>query len=235
MSSVSIFNFQNSLENVTIPFRCVILIANDEASVMNFVDSINRKRFKIEGYFVIGLKKSVNSSLKNLFKSFWKKNAYNVIILREINKKIIISSFQPFVKSCEDLKITRVGEFFNGSFLNKHTKVFANKFKNLNGCPIRVAVSKNQVPIMVVREQTDGSVILDGRDGKLHNTLAETLNYNSITIAVNEEYFLSNGSGRGPLQEILQGNADIAIGNWWLKLSRVNFFSIPQLLKWNDM
>ena len=71
----------------------------------------------------------------------------------------------------------------------------------------------------------NGTVKLQGSDIDMLLALEDSLNFKvNYTFIGDEGFFFSNGSAQGPLKALLDDEADVSIGNLWLKLTRLNFF-----------
>ena len=123
--------------------------------------------------------------------------------------------------------------------MNKNNKIiyFSDKFDNLHGCPIRV-VTFQRCPAMCYNRTTRR---FSGYDYEVIQTLEEILNFQiNMTFLVGTEQWgtiLPNGTTTEGLNVLRNGSADVAIGNYILRLSRlkyfdstVSYYSIPIVL-----
>lgn len=229
-SEVPIFYYKTS--NLTTKFnyiiRCTIFHANYTKNIDNFVNDIDRQNFRIGGYFVVVFERNFNDSqIEFIFKKFWDKQIFNVATAQIKNDSITLSTFQPFELDCKNLKIVKLCELQNGQIHPKFCDLFPRKFKNLHSCPIRISIAReSQSFTMIVKELTNGTFDLQGRDGNIINTLSSHLNFVPSISAVSDDVFLNNGTGIGPLQEMFNGSSEIVIGSYWLKLARANLFDV---------
>jgi hypothetical protein len=165
------------------------------------------------------------SEIQEMFKLLWKKQLYNVNIMYEDKySEILIETFIPFSpKSCNDTTPIIINRFKNGKFVIGTENFFPEKMKNLFECPVRLAVFDSK-PFLFFHHSKNGELELDGRDALLAKALANDLNFNiDIKVFKNYGYFYPNGTSIGPLKALMDGEVDMSIQNWYLKMSRIPF------------
>lgn len=183
--------------------------------------------FRYNGYFVFVLVNGEIPEIQNIFNLLWKLQIYNVnIIFENEHNEVIIKSYFPFnARGCNEITPVLVDKFKDGNFLNGVHKLYPEKMTNMFNCPIRVSISSSSKPLVFVERLANGSNRFSGRDIKLINTLAESLRFRiNYTFFGNEGYVLDNGTAKGPLKTLLDGDADLSISDWWLKNNRKKFF-----------
>lgn len=143
----------------------------------------------------------------------WKIRVNNVIILFERdNNSIAVETFIPFNShQCNDTRPVVINEFKDGRFVN-YSNFFPNNMKNLQQCPIRVAITNDAEPYIFIRTSNE-SVSIYGGEIDLVNALAQSIN-SSIKFSYNYS------TGNDALQAVFDGYADLSIATWWLKPSR---------------
>lgn len=163
-----------------------------------------------------------------MFILLWKIQIYNVNAMFKTKEGVIaVKTFMPFnTINCDDTEPITINEFKDGSFVKGNKRWFPPKMKNLFGCPVRVAISNNVQPTIIVKNLSNESVDLSGRDISLISVLAELMNFNiNYTYIGRIGHFLENGSAEGTLRTIMDGNADLSLSNWALKENRLKFLS----------
>lgn len=138
---------------------------------------------------------------------------------------ISVLTYFPFQgHHCSDTTPMRINKFANGKFANSTKSFFPSKLDDLQQCPIRVATSNNSQPYIFAKKFPNGSYELHGRDITLLNSLASALNFKiNYTYIGQEGILLENGTAQGTYKRLLNGTADIAIADMWLKANRLKF------------
>lgn len=188
---------------------------------------VNRDDFHINGYFLIILINGSSPEIERMWSHLWKSNIFNVNFMSLTKQGTIkIETFFPFKPDhCHNSTQDVINEFKNGSFIeNGYRKLFPAKTNNLYKCSVRVATSNDSGPFAVARRQPNGSYALSGRDLKLIEMLAESLNFKSNYSYIGATGVLhDNGTGKGPLRALIDNKAEIASNEFWLKASRLKF------------
>lgn len=97
--------------------------------------------------------------------------------------------------------------------------------KNLHKCSVKVSISNEQAPYVIVKSLPNGSYALSGGEISLLTALSNSLNFTLDFASIGPEgYFYANGTAAGPMKALLDGVVDISVSNWWLKEHRSKFF-----------
>lgn len=185
-------------------------------------------RFKLDGFFVFVYLQGLFEGHQKVFEMMWEIGCSNVISVFEDKKREIqVQTFMPFHEGkCFDTSPVNVKKFKDGNFNGSLTILFPEKLHNLNNCPLRVSTSSTSEPFIFAFFHENGSAHLSGRDIDLVTSLSKALNFKiNFTYYGPEGYFYENGSAKGTLQQLLTGNADLAVADLWLKPNRLPHFS----------
>jgi hypothetical protein len=202
-------------------------------AVENFCDffqiyeKITPNLFKYNGFYLIVLVNGKIPEIQQIIDSMWKKQIFNVNVIFEDKTGIIqVQTFMPFnVNKCNDTIPITINTYANGRFENDLKDVFPRKLKNLHNCPIRVSTSNGSQPHVFVENFTNGSLKLSGENIEIIKTLSNLLNFKlDFSFIGVEGYLFENGTAEGPLKALFDGNADLSINNWWMKIDRLKFF-----------
>lgn len=188
---------------------------------------LNGKVFRINGYYIVVLLNGEIEEIEEMFKLFWNIQIFTVIVIFEDEDGAIVSkSFMPFTsRSCNDTAPVFINKFKDEKLINGSRNYLPNKMRNLRKCPLKVAVATNNEPCTFTRLLANGSYLLSGLSIDLMKTLAETLNFNLIYSYVGPEgYLLENGTTKGSLRALLEGEAEMAIASLWLMKNRSAVF-----------
>jgi hypothetical protein len=169
----------------------------------------------------------------------WKKGFYNVNFLYERDGIINMTTFKPFQpESCHDLGEIPVDTFKNGSFDSGDPKImFPRKFSNLYNCAVKV-VTFGRCPAMCHFNKTDS---FTGYDYEIIKELGYQFKFHPKMNYLHGKQrwgtILDNGTITGALKKLVDKEAEIGIGNYFLEESRmkivdvsVAYFSIPIVL-----
>ncbi|CRK90117.1 CLUMA_CG003835, isoform A [Clunio marinus] len=95
----------------------------------------------------------------------------------------------------------------------------------MKGCPVRVALTNSSDAVFYTSIETSKNKMC-GPEIKLISTLSKALNFKlNFTFIGHIGFLFENGTSEGPFRVLLDENADLAVGNWWLKTDRLKFFS----------
>lgn len=225
-----LFRQDTSLKFLLIPGRRkrfnLIIVESFEQFCVIF-KKISPDTFKFNGFFLIVLIDGDIPETEEIFKLMWKIQIYNVVVMFEDSNGVVkVVTFLPFgSKSCNQTTPTVIDEFRDGKFANGSKDLFHDKMKNLQGCPIRVAIANNAEPYVFFKLQANGSKQLVGTEISLIQALSTSLNFNiNFTFIGDDGYLYENGSAKGPLKVLLDREADLSLSDWYLKNSRLKFF-----------
>lgn len=190
---------------------------------------IKPQNFWFNGFYLIVILHASNFDCEIIFKMLWELQIFNVLVaFSDETNSVRINTFIPFnSKRCNDTTPILINVFESGRFLNGVENLFIDKMKNLHGCPIRVSVTNDSQPFIFVKVLTNGSYALSGQIVNFFNTISEALNFHiNYTYIGIEGDFNEQDTSKSALGEILNGNADLSLSNWWIKIFRLKYFDI---------
>jgi hypothetical protein len=204
--------------------RCSIFIVASDGDFRDIYGKITANIFTLHGTFLIVFVDDHDPDLKAIFTLLWNLQIHNVaIIYQNAIGKVLFDTFLPFNQlKCNDTTPITVNEWANGKFINGVENLYPDKMRNLQGCPIRLSVSNRSEPYIFVKSLENGTFTFRGRDIKLIDALSKTLNFEiSYSYVGNRGYLVEQGVSQNPLSAVSENLADISLGNWWLKMSRL--------------
>jgi hypothetical protein len=157
---------------------------------------IKNSDFVIDGYYLLVcyVDRGTINELDEITRGLWSISIHNVLILipdveKEGIKKesrLSLMTFMPFESSrkCDDSTPVTIDIFTNGKF-QKKSQFFSSKTRNLLKCPIKV-VSFNTPPMMMISYDKQHKIQLNGIDGKMLETLADTLQFSIDLIHIDD-------------------------------------------------
>lgn len=190
------------------------------------IERFENQKFSLnsnEGFYLIVLLNGREQDIQKLYDAMWKMQVLNVNVVTANNDRVEVKTFMPFnAKACDDTTPVLINVFKDGSFENN--TLFPNKTRNLFGCPINIVSSQEALPFVIAKEN-NGNYDLKGAEIDLTDTLAKALNFKINYSYTNVSAFiLLNGSITGVFRRVLDGDAHLAVGNWWLKINRIRLF-----------
>lgn len=206
--------------------RNVILLAGTFDDFRKFYQKMSPKLFKFSGFYLIVLINNETHETQNIFQFLWSIQVFKVLVIYETaDGSVPVETFMPFRSgNCNNTTPITIDTFKNGEFFNNKTNLFSDKMKNLNRCKVRVSLGNNSEPFVVSKLLSNGSYKLEGTDIKILNALSESLNFRIDYVYIGRPgYLFENGSSEGPLRHLIEGEADLSITLWWLKMSRLKF------------
>lgn len=201
----------------------ILLVETFEAFTEMF-SKVSIKTHVVVGFYAVVLINGELHQASDIFAMFWRLHMFHVIVIFEDRfGSVQVETFVPFnYNKCDDATPVRINQFKDGKFTNAIKNMFSNKMKNLHKCPVRVATSNESEPFVIVKTFKNGTRQLKGRDIALIESLAESLNFTiKYTFIGPEGYFFENGSADGPLKAVIDGVADLAVADLWLKGHRL--------------
>lgn len=237
----SIFRLDNYTHIQSIRYRLKfynLILLDTFKSFEILFDKIQADKFNFRGIYLIVLTNGSIPEIDFIFQAMWKKSIINVNILYDNGGVVNMVTYKIFSEnSCEQPIIGKVNPFQNGTFVRRPDDLFPNKVDNLHGCGIRV-VTFHRCPAVCVSKNSNGGLIARGFDIAIIDLIAEELNFRpKMEILRGDEQWgtiLEDGSTTGAITKIVEGDADIAIGNYLLRASRMKimdssmvYFSFP--------
>lgn len=167
--------------------------------------------------------------VENIFKLLWDIQIFNVnLLFYDKSGGVSVVTFMPFNSDkCDDTKPVLIDRFKDGKFVNSAEKLFPEKMRNLQRCPVRISTSGDAQPYVFTTLLSNGSHQISGRDFELIKTLSQSLNFTyNFTFVGPLGYFLDNGSAEGPAKALLDGKADLSVANWWINKNLLKFIDV---------
>ena len=216
--------------------RSAILIIENFEDFEKFYPKMSRKLFIINGRYLIVFVNGQIKEIQQIFDLVWKVQAYKVLVVFEASDgSIQFQTFFPFnnkngVENCNDTSPVTIDTFKDGEFLNNKRKIFRDKMKNLNNCKVRVSLADNTEPYVFAKSLSNGSFDISGGQITFLKALSQSLNFKIEYVHVSGDgSFIENETSIEPLQVVQKGEADLAISNFWLFASRLEYLdaSVP--------
>lgn len=217
------------IEQVAVaPRRNSIICVGSYKHFLIFYSRISPIAFEYSGYFIIVIVQATFEDLQKIFDNLWKISIYNInVVYKEHGNRMSIYSFFPFRSptDCSNTTPVVILELFrNGTLVRHKHKIFPNKMKNLEQCPIRVSTPRLLAPYISEYIDKNGHKKLRGRDFEILKVLSQNLNFHmNITLFNDIGVMFSNGTATGIMKALLDDQADFAIGDFWLRTHRLNF------------
>lgn len=219
-------DFLNSNQVFESKIFSIVIVDNIE-DFMDFSAKFYSSNFKIYGKIIVVLVNGSLPGISKIFSEFWKRNFYNVIIVYEAADHVPILTFIPYRSEhdCSNTTELAINLFINGTFTKGIENIFIKKMRNLQKCDIRVASSNNSSPHISLVSLPNGTTFWEGRDFDVITAIAQGLNATlNFTYIGSLGYIYENGTAFGSLEKVLNNDADLSLGDWWLKLLRLTYY-----------
>lgn len=207
--------------------RFTILLVDKFEDFTEIYARMSPNIFKFNGLYLVVLTSGEIPKLDDIFKLFWWLQIFNVnIIFEDINKTILVKTFNPFQAGrCNVTSSVIINQFKDGKFLTN--VMFPDKMKNLHNCPIRVAVFNNSEPSVFVKRFANGSMSLSGSDISLVKVLSQSLNFKIVYTFVGfNVFFCENINSSATFKSTFSGQAEMSVSYWLLKVNCLKTFDI---------
>lgn len=169
------------------------------------------------------------SQLSEIFQRFLDLAYIDVNVVTTANESsIVMVSFIPFqAGSCRNVQPIIVNSFNKSSNKWSHSEMFPKKLANFQNCPLKI--STLEYPPAVMKKLEKGKSKLFGSDIEVINGLAAAMNFRVNFSYVADPYnfgtILENGSGTGAIHHIMNGEADVVIGFYFLNYEKLSSLS----------
>jgi Ligated ion channel L-glutamate- and glycine-binding site len=203
-------------------FNIVVLDGIESFRVFN--QSLTPDAFAFNGLYLFVFMRGHKNETNELFETMWKKYIFNVNALFDDGDKVSLYTFTPFAggSRCGNTSPKFLDTFVNGSFKGS---IFSEKFKNMQNCPVKVVTFEDSFAVFQ-RKNVNGSFELLGFDMEVIHALSTTLNFKKDMKFLEGSdpwgMVTSNGTVTGALGELVKKNAEIGIGNYFLKANRLS-------------
>jgi hypothetical protein len=210
---------------------CNIFLIDSISSFEVIFTQITSQKFKFFGIYLMLILDIKAIDLEQLFAMMWKKSIFNVYTIHEETNTVTLSTFFPFNSrsSCGNTSPVIINQFINKKFTKD--LVIPAKLVNLHGCPIRVTTFDQTIAVNR-KIHPNGTVKYDGYETTLANVLAEKLNF-TLVMRFREGSdqsgtIFENGTSTATLGELMNGQSDMVIGNYFLKPARIKFLDCSE-------
>lgn len=238
-----IYRLDNHTYIQTIRFRkktFIVILLDTFNSFEVLLKGISTEKFNFRGHFLFVLMQRNSNFIDKMFELLWKKKIANANVVHvEIDdvKSVYIKSFFPFhEKQCGNTSAVTWKKLIDGKFYGSWGDILPVKTKNLFGCPIRM-VTFDRCPASCVNIAAKKPAV-DGFNIRIIEIIAEKLNFELKTeILLGPDQWgtiLANGTTTGAIKKIVNDDADITIGSYVLRISRLEvmdssaaYYSVP--------
>lgn len=215
----------NAPDQTSKSFTSFLLLENESSFEENVIRQLSADNFYYDGNFLLFFSNQQKLNMTKLFNSFWKRHIFNVNIIWIMNESVDMITFIPYSKNgCESSKPRTLSSFDGNSW--KNLEMFPKKFTDFHGCPI--IISTFDYPPAVI----DGKEDVNGHDIDLVRGLSTMMNFTFEIKVLNEPaawgFVMENGTSGGVMKKIMDGEADIGIGSFYLTLTRAKFMSFSE-------
>jgi uncharacterized membrane protein len=213
--------------------RKTLILVDNLAAFQRIQSFIVPRNYRSYGFHFFVLLNGNSSDLHEIFDMMWKKRIHSIfgLIRDESDDGVLFMTIDPFAnpKKCGDTTPKMLNKFIDGSFVEKLQ--IKEKFGNLNLCPIRVSAFNENVAAFK-QIQSNGSAVICGHEINMIKTVSAALNFTlDLDFRDGESAFgmvYDNGTATGVLGDTMAGRSDIALGDFYLKSSRMNFLDISE-------
>lgn len=216
-----------------------VILLDNYKSFEVLLKSITTQNFNFRGHFLFVLLDGLSRFDARVFETLWKMNIINAnAVYRHIaprgGSSINVITYMPFaIDKCGSTSTETWKKILDGDKRVNWDDILPVKTKNLFGCPLRV-VTFDRCPASCVESEE----IVYGYDITILKIIAKKLKFklNIKGLLGSEQWgdILANGSTTGAIERIVSNLADIGIGNYVLRQSRLNimdssvaYFSLP--------
>lgn len=213
------------------PYNVFIIDSSESFDV--FLEKFTITMFDYTGHYLL-LWMSTNKTEEEfvrVFGIFWTKYVVNIIIITPDDSGVAVYTYFPFQenKDCEKINLRKLTEPVKGDKNGANLPHFPPKLLNFYGCPLKVA-TYNLPPVVMVKDNDDGTKYLDGIEGKVMTSLARRLNFRTQLVTPNcpgvrRGILYENGTATPGTQKILLGGlVNMTVGFMFISPRRLEYF-----------
>ena len=206
-------------------FANILLITN-LVDFFELFKKVTHENFRASGCILLLMLEMKIEDSDKIFLLFWRRKFFNVnLMFRKKSEAILVETFLPYnLRKCDDSTPVIINEFKDRMFVNGTEDFFPEKTKNLQNCPLKIAISEVAEPFIKTKLLPNGSYSAHGVDIDLISTLSESLNFKlNFSHIAPTGYLNENGSSSGSFKALLDNEADLTISGWFLKANRIKF------------
>lgn len=206
-----------------------IIILNAAKNLSEFVDAIGSSSRPGKVLALLSDGQKDISQLSKAFQRFSNLAFIDVNVVTTLNESsIVMVSFNPFqVDSCRNVLPIIVNSFNESSKKWSHSEIFPKKLNNFRDCALKI--STLEYPPAVMKKIENGKSKLFGSDIEVIKGLASAMNFRVNFSYVADPYnfgtIYENGSSTGAVHHIMNGEADIVIGFYFLNYEKLSSLS----------
>lgn len=160
-----------------------------------------------------------------IFRSFLRFHTYNVnLVFEDTSGTVKINSVFPFIENdCENKKSETINYYDDKKSIWKSKEIFPNKLKNMNQCPVKLSTFESSPNVKIENN------LISGYDIDLLQQISKIMNF-TLQISVLDEpvawgFIMDNGTSGGVIKKVVESEADMGIGGYYLTYSRAKFMS----------
>ena len=182
-------------------------------------EKMDYAHFEFQGYYLIIVTSHVHDiylTMMRIFEALWTNKIINANILfmppGNMNDAILFTYFPYSKYYCENVVPIQLNQFRDDHWMRKII-YFPRKLASFYGCHLRVATFNNP-PFMIVDEDKNGAVSVDGVDGILLRVLAQRFNFN-VDLYLPQTLWGSiykNGTSTGAIKMIVDSEVNFTLG-----------------------
>lgn len=212
-------------------FSNFMIFRNQISFENNLIQKISSDYFYFGGYFLIWIREQSDLNLTNIFRLFWDFYIFNVNVILTSNESIELTTFMPFNdEACNSVVPTIINKFNMKEGSWKSQEIFPKKLADLNGCAMKL--STYDYPPAIVVEKKNNSDVISGHDIELVQGISQLMNFTlDIKILTDPAawgFLMENGTSGGIIKKVIERNTDIAIGTYYLTMTRAKYMSFSE-------
>lgn len=200
----------------------------NKSSIQKLTEKLSKENFKVARNFLFWFPESPELSTSTFLLSLWELYISNANVVVKINGAVRMETFLPFTPSgCRSGGAIVTNDFVNQTWVRE---IFPDKYKNLHGCSIKLSTFDG--PPATIITKMNGSTVVTGHNIDLIRGIARTMNFSLEVQALEEPaawgFIMSNGSSGGVMKRVINRQADVGTGDYYLTLTRAKFMSFSQ-------
>lgn len=191
--------------------------------------NLDPKRFDFRGYYLFVLINGPMLELGKIFEAMWHKRILNTYAVHADKKDFIyIKTIFPFRKNlCGNTSPILIERLKNGKYFGNWDYLLPDKTRNLFDCGLRLVLFERCPAVCITTNDRTNTSTVSGFEIILLRLIANKLNFKiQRTILPGPKQWgtiYPNGTGTGAIRKVLNNESDIAIGNYALRQSRLEY------------
>jgi ABC-type amino acid transport substrate-binding protein len=196
------------------PKTCLVFLVEASEEFLTRLQNSRKHLNHLSSYLIVIVNEKsdgISNGIDRIFEELWSRNIHKVVAVYEKASSVEAFTFDPFDGESGTAKPVKIFNAFSSSNL-----------RNLKLRPVRIVAPRIE---LFVTKNKDNEIV--GRDIEIVKALSKALNFKMELEYLDYPFsfgnVLENGTATGALKHLIDGKADVAIGDYYMTFSRLKY------------